>query len=246
MNNSHIHLCPICAEQNKIDEEFCKKCAWELIDIPKNASSYLLNYFNTKIEKHKNIFIQRSEDIKSIKQLNNEHFNSLEKLDLLSKQIIEISQSNTDLKQSLKKKKDLEEQLNSFIKRYGDNWVSNKSSVNKEIAIVNWELAGNSLIFTSKIKDFKQEMSKQIVVLFKQTGNPTFGSFDIAILSDCNFNNNNNNSISKIDINMIPKGSYFIKPINLISKSKNIQLFHKDQSLSPNNFDWNKTKINVL
>ena len=37
MNNSNIHLCPICAEQNKIDEEFCKKCAWELIDIPKNA-----------------------------------------------------------------------------------------------------------------------------------------------------------------------------------------------------------------
>ena len=87
-------------------------------------------------------------------------------------------------------------------------------------------------------------MSKQIVVLFKQAGNPTFGNFDIAILSECKFNNND--SKSKIDINMIPKGSYFIKPISLISKSKNIQLFHKDQSLSPNNFDWNKTKINVL
>ena len=242
MNNSNIHKCPICEENNNLDDEFCLNCSWELIDIPKNTSKCLVDYFTNKIERHKNIYTQRTKDVISIKKINNENYNNLEIIDRLNIQLKAISKDNANLKQNLDKNKDLDEQLNSYIRRYGGNWISNKAQTNKEIVNVNWELKNNQLILTSQFKNLQQELH-QLVILFKQDSKPNFGSFDIALLSDCMFDNNNVTVI--IDTNKIPKGSYFIKPISLVSKDKNILLFHKDQSLSPNNFDWNKTKISI-
>lgn len=231
------HKCPICNELNSLEEEFCQNCSWELIDIPKNSSLFLIKYFKTKIEKHKNIFEKKIKNINTIKKLNDKYYSVDKNLTLAKEENKKLSVNNTKLIQEIENKREIENQLKTYVERYGDSFEVSSNSSKKRL-IVYWKIVNNEIHLTST-ENFNNVANK-IAVLFSKDIKPQIGNFDFSVIGKIH------NNIIRLELTGFPKGSYTIKPISLTNRIVNITFMSEEQSLNPSNYNKNKLKINIL
>ncbi|MBC8755990.1 hypothetical protein H2O64_15030 [Kordia sp. YSTF-M3] len=212
------------------------------MDIPKNANDELNNYFTKKINIHTSLYLTKREQKRTIEKLNQEASQNQTTLKIQNEKIKNLDEKLRKTSSELKNKIELENQLKIYKERYGDSFTFSDHS-KKESFIVYWQIENNIIKLHSKEKEFEKYLPKKIALLLKSQGRPQVGNFELAIL--VNRVKIKDTYGLKIDTTNITSGSYFIKPIVLANKTKNIHFFHHQQSLSSEDFDWNQTKINI-
>lgn len=245
--NNIINICPVCNHQNLGEQlQFCNNCNWELILIPENSSSPLKEYYNQKLKNHIKLYQINLTNTTIIQQLRQENNKLTGECEYYKEKIQYTSTLETQLSAADENIKNLSSQLSSYKAKFGDSWVSQNAFTKKHVNIT-WEILSNNAIrfYNESIVDL---MPLKIVLLLKKSERPKAdGDFDIAITIDTKERQLINNFTYELLIanKYILKGSYYLRFMNLNYAENNLFFFHKEQLISPNSFDFTKTKINI-
>ena len=230
--------CPICNETTVIGDEFCNNCSWELIDIPKESNDALLNYFNSKIKKHKQLFEKQITDSNTITQINEENYKLEENVSKLEDANQKITVTNQYLNNEVSKKKEIENQLNTYIERYGDSFEISSNS-NKKRIVIYWEIENNIIKLSSSEIECLDDTFSKIAVLFNKNSNPQIGNFDFSVIGEIKKNT------VIMNLSGFPKGNYLVKPISISNKKINVTFISEEKSKNASNYNINNIKIHI-
>lgn len=236
-------LCPVCNSKYDAEDEFCSTCSWELIHIPERANNALLEYYNDRLNRHKESYTSLIETTASLKKTNTELLENVNALEEKKKEVESSKKEISKQKAKIDELTELKVKLEEYENRFGDSLTSVNSNGSKEIVEILWRIESNQLQLECNKSNLKYLPSK-IAVLFSKKPSLFIGKCDFILL--CEIKQNKDSVFVEIKSQHISKGEYFVKLASLDNSNAIIKFSNEAMRATSNNFDKTKTKLNII